>query len=489
MRIASRQYNDERHLVEIDRRLADAPAAVEALFERACCLEDLGWDEAAMQAYLAVIKHDSRHLGALTNLGLMLFHRGDHANARALYTQALTHHPLSTVAHVNLAQALLEQGEIVSAEAQYGAALRLDPEFFAAHHGLALLYERLGDPVRGDLQMERAFAKRSFWTLPYAGTDTPLRVLLLVSGRGGDIVTHPFLDESFMETTMLVPEGFRSGMELPPHDVVFNSIGDADRCRKSLERVRALLDVSPAAAINVPERVLATGRDATGERLSRIAGVVVPRTERFARTQITAANLSRRGWTFPLLVRAPGYQAGRYFERADEPAALADALARVPGPELFAIEFLDMRGADACVRKYRVLFIGGRLYPVHLAISNAWKVHYFSSDMAERADHRAEEQRFLEDMQSVVGATVIGALKDVARTLDLDYAGADFGIDATGNVVIFEANATMAVYPPTGEMFAYRRPAFDAVIAAVRALLADRAASGRTGGSRPLPNT
>jgi hypothetical protein len=489
MRIASRQYNDQRHLAEIDRRLAAAPGAVEALFERACCLEDLGWDEAAMQAYLAVIKHDSRHLGSLNNLGLMLFHRGDLANARALYTQALTHHPLSTVAHVNLGQVLLEQGEIVSAEAQYGAALRLDPEFFAAHHGLALLYERLGDPVRAESQLERAFAKRSFWTLPYGGTGAPLRVLLLVSARGGDIVTHPFLDERTMQTTMLVPEGFRSGMDLPPHDVVFNSIGDADRCRKSLERVRALLDVSPAAAINDPERVLATGRDETGERLGGIAGVVVPRTERLSRTQITAANLIRRSWTFPLLVRAPGYQAGRYFERIDEPAALADALARVPGPELFAIEFIDMRGADACVRKYRVLFIDGRLYPVHLAISTTWKVHYFSSDMAERADHRVEEQRFLEDMRSVLGPAVIGALDEVARTLNLDYGGVDFGIDAAGKLVIFEANATMAVYPPAGEMYAYRRPAFDAVIAAVRALLADRAVSGRTGGSRPLPNS
>lgn len=477
MRIASRQYSDERHLAEIDRRLADAPDAAEALFERACCLEDLGWDEAAMQAYVAVLKRDPRHLASLNNLGLMALNRGDLANARAFYTQALTHHPLSTIAHVNLGQALLEQGEVVSAEAQYGAALRLDPEFFAAHHGLALLYERIGDPVRAESQLERAFAKRAFWTLPYSGTGAPLRVLLLASARGGDIVTHPFFDDRTMQTTIFVPEGFRSGMALPPHDVVFNSIGDADRCRKSLERVRALLDVSPAGTINDPDRVLATGRDATAGRLGGIAGAVVPRTERFARTQITAANLASRGWTFPLLVRAPGYQAGRYFERVDEPAALSQALARLPGTELFAIEFMDMRGTDACVRKYRVLFIDGRLYPVHLAVSNDWKVHYFSSDMAERADHREEERRFLEDMQSVLGKRTLGVLEEIARVLDLDYGGVDFGIDAAGDVVIFEANATMAVYPPTpGELYAYRRPAFDAVILAVRALIGERAA-------------
>jgi glutathione synthase/RimK-type ligase-like ATP-grasp enzyme len=275
---------------------------------------------------------------------------------------------------------------------------------------------------------------------------------------------------------MFVPEGFRSGMVLPPHDVVFNSIGDADRCRKSLERVRALLDVSAAKTINDPDRVLATGRDATAERLGSIRGALVPRTERFVRTEITAANLTQRGWSFPLLVRAPGYQAGRFFERVDEPDRLGDAVARVPGAELYIIGFVEMRDPDGCVRKYRVLFIDGRLYPVHLAISSDWKVHYFSSDMAERADHRAEERRFLADMRAVLGAPVIGVLEEIARTLELDYGGVDFGLDADGNVVVFEANATMAVYPPAaGDLYAYRRPAFDAVIAAVRAMIADRA--------------
>jgi len=478
MRIAARHYTDDAHLAEIDRRLAQTPDAVEVLFERACALEDLGWDEAASQAYLAVLQRDPRHLGALTNLGLMVAQRGDVTSARAFFAQALTHHPLSTIAHVNLAQALLDQGEVASAEAQYTAALTLDRDFFAAHHGLGLLYERIGDPVRAEASFERAFEKRASWVLPYAGAGPPLRVLLLVSARGGDIVTHPFLDDRIMQTTMFVPEGFRAGMTLPPHDVVFNGIGDADRCRKSLERVRTLLDASAANVINAPERVLATGRAATAGRLGAIHGVVAPRTEGLARAAITVDALRERGWTYPLLLRAPGYQAGRYFERVDDPAALEDALARVPGDLLFVIDFLDTRSVGGGVRKYRVLFIDGRLYPVHLAISPAWKVHYFSSDMHARADYREEEARYLADMPGVLGPAVVAALEEIARIVGLDYGGVDFGIDAAGNVTLFEANATMAVYPPIAdEMWAYRRPAYDAVIAAVRRLIAQRASS------------
>lgn len=475
MRIASRQYSDEQQLAAIDALLAHSPDAVGLFFERACALEDLGWDETAMQGYLAVLQRDPHHLGALTNLGLMVSERGDPASGRALFAQALTQHPREPIAHDNLARALLEQGEVASAEAQFNAALAIEPDFFAALHGLALLYERTGQEERAERQLERAFEKRVAWTLPYAGTGPPLRVLLLASARGGDVVTHPFLDDRSMQTTMFVPEGFRNGMVLPEHDVVFNGIGDADRCRKSLERVPAVLAQTRARVINDPQHVLATARNRTAERLRAIAGAIVPRTERLARSEIVPAELARRGWTFPLLLRVPGYQAGSYFERVDDPAALPATLAALPGDELFAIAFVDTRAADGCVRKYRVLFVDGRIYPVHLAISNAWKVHYFSADMMERAEHRAEEARFLGDMRGVLGPQVMNALEEIERALGLDYGGVDFGLDAAGRLVVFEANATMAVYVPAGETFAYRRPAYDAVIAAVRALIAARA--------------
>jgi hypothetical protein len=68
-----------------------------------------------------------------------------------------------------------------------------------------------------------------------------------------------------------------------------------------------------------------------------------------------------------------------------------------------------------------------------------------------------------------------------AAELGLDYAGIDFALDARGDVVLFEANATMAVYPPPpGAHWDYRRPAVERIVAAVRALLVNR-------GGRPVP--
>jgi len=155
----------------------------------------------------------------------------------------------------------------------------------------------------------------------------------------------------------------------------------------------------------------------------------------------------------------------------------------LPGIELLVIEYLDGRGADEMYRKYRVLFIGGKLYPLHLAISPRWKVHYFSADMADRPDHRAEEAIFLSDMAAAIGAENVATLEQIAATLGLDYGGIDFGRDAAGNILLYEANATMAVFPPPpDEHFDYRRAPVDRVIAAIRQLVYD---TGLRGGFVP----
>ena len=476
MRIASRQYSDQSQLHDIEARLAASPDAIELLFERACCLDDLGWDQAS-PAYLAVLERAPRHLGALTNLGLMVRETGDLARARALFGQALAYHPLAPVAHVNLARVLFEQGETEAAIAHYTAVLAFEPASFPAHHGLGLLYEALGDEAAAQRHLALAFERRASWTLPFRGTGRPLRVLLLASARGGDVVLQPFLDDRSIETTMFVPEGFKADVPLPPHDVVFNGIGDAERCGRALACIRALLGATAAAVINDPERVSASGRAQIERRFAAIPGLVVPRTERIARADLTSGALATDGWTFPLLVRSPGFQGGAHFERADEPELLGGAVAALPGAELLAIAFIDTRGADGRFRKYRVLVVDGALYPVHLAIASRWKVHYYSSEMAEHAAHRAEERRFLDDMRGALGAPAVAALERAAHALGLDYGGIDFGLDRAGNVVIFEANATMAVYaPPAEERWAYRQPAFDAIVAAMRALIESRAA-------------
>jgi hypothetical protein len=96
--------------------------------------------------------------------------------------------------------------------------------------------------------------------------------------------------------------------------------------------------------------------------------------------------------------------------------------------------------------------------------------------MIEDADHRAEESRFLRDMPGTLGPRAMAALADIQEVLGLDYAGIDFGLSPDGDLLLFEANATMTVLPPGQDRrWDYRRAAVQRVEDAVRKMLLGKA--------------
>jgi hypothetical protein len=215
-----------------------------------------------------------------------------------------------------------------------------------------------------------------------------------------------------------------------------------------------------------------TGRAANAARLASVPGVRAPRILTLPRAALDGATVLG----FPLLLRAKGFHTGQHFLRVERAADMEAAAATLPGEELLAIEYLDARGSDGRTRKYRVMCMDGQLYPMHLAISAGWKVHYFTADMAQDAAYRAEEQRFLEDMPAVLGAPVMAALARIGEVLGLDYCGIDFALDGEGKVLLFEANATMVIIPPPPDaIWNYRRVPLERALDAARRMLVARA--------------
>jgi Tfp pilus assembly protein PilF len=465
----------EAALAEIDARLQEDPLSVDLALDRARLLSELDRPDEARDAYLRLLARAPNHLRALNDFGTFLMKGGFRAAARTAYERALAIDARSALAHTNLANVLFAENDYLAARRHYEAALAIDPQYAPAHQGLSYALTRLGCDSEALAHRRLGFAEHALTTAPYRGTGSPVDVLLCVCAGGGTLYTETFLDDRIFRVTTLVADVYDGTPALPQVDVVFNAISDADRAAAALARVEALLAGNTRPVINAPQQVLATARAAGAARLAALTGVVVPRIATVSLAALRSegsALAERHGFAFPLLVRAPGYHTGQHFARIERAADFAAAIADFPGEDALLIEYLDLRDDDGRVRKYRVMAIGGKLYPMHLAVSREWKVHYFSADMTGDAANRAEDERFLTDPVGAIGAPAWEALDRICAAVGLEYAGIDFGIDRAGRVVVFEANATMIVLPPGPDtIWNYRRAPVGRVIDAVRTLL------------------
>jgi tetratricopeptide (TPR) repeat protein len=437
-----------------------------ALFKARQLLVD-GDDIAARQAYLDALHFDPRHPVALTELGGLAHTGGYMSAAREAFRQAVRFNPDYLPARLGYGDLLCEAGDPAAACLHYQAALVIDADLPRAHQGLARALHALGED--GGEHWRRGFAGHAVVSQCFRGAGAGIPLLMLVSAVGGNVSMRHWLDRRVLGVTAIYADFFDPADPLPPHTLIVNAIGDADLCDAALANAERIVAKSNAPVINAPAIVRATGRETIARRLGAIPGIIAPRVTPLARADLH----------FPLLLRAPGYHTGQHFIRVETEDALTAVAASLPGGDPLAIESLDARGADGMARKYRVMFIDGAAYPLHLAISMDWKVHYFTAAMAADPAFRAEEDRFLCEMPAVVGERGMAALARVQAALGLDYGGIDFGLAPDGSLLLFEANATMVVCPPDPDpIWNYRRPAIATVLGAVQRMLARRAERG-----------
>ena len=346
---------------------------------------------------------------------------------------------------------------------------------------LSILVQMTGEREKGlELQAAAIAACPCYRTVHGRGVGPRL----LVFATAGDLMVNTpidfLLETSEVDLTICYLEGgLPSPDRLPDHDVAFLAIGQSDDGSRALCRLPDDLTAWPRPVLNGhPQRIAALSRDGVADRFAGHAKIICPATRRVSREDLaavadgqTALAVLHADLRFPVIVRPIGSHAGTGLEKADDSGELADYLARYPQAEFFIAAFFDYSGADGLYRKLRVVFVNGRPFVAHMAVSRRWMVHYLNADMDDPMN-RADEARMMATFDTGFAARHAEAFADLTRAFGLEYYGIDCAETRDGRLVVFEADVGMIVHAmDPAETYPYKKPAmakiFDAFVGAL----------------------
>lgn len=341
-------------------------------------------------------------------------------------------------------------GDHVTAGYWYRLVLTLDPHVAIAWQNLAAILASVGHMDEATAYRDRAYRIQRVFI---EGTGTQQRrVLILCAAHASGNVPFDALLPSTTCCRIKYAIDYAADEEdqqLPAYDLVFNAIGDADVAAPLAARLARFVSHCARPVLNPPDAVARTQRHRIANLFGGLPDVqVAPCVQGDAAAASRAALdalLVEAGIDFPVLARPAATHGGEGLTLCENLSALEAWRSAQVGMS-YMTAFRDYRSADGFYRKYRIIFVDREPFPYHLAISPHWMVHYYSAGMEQHAWKLEEERRFLDNPHAALGERMMRAIAAIGRRLDLDYGGIDFTLLPGGQVLIFEANATMLAH-------------------------------------------
>jgi tetratricopeptide (TPR) repeat protein len=437
----------------------------------------------AISLYLQALKVDPGHWPSRTNLVQALMATKQHLIAKALLLELIGERPRDARLLHELGKTCFALAETEQALLHFEEAVAINPGDADSLYWIGGLHQSLGRAEAAQAAYLGAAELQPLIRRPAAKSPADFRILALYAPFGGNIPTEFLFGNADYETDTLAllnsskvdAELLRQGV-----DVVVNLISDADQALDILPIAAALAKTLGKPTINDPDKILRTTRDAIAELLQEIPGCRVPRILRLKAGPDRSAQAREAAliMPFPVLVRPAGTHGGDDFEKFDDIAGLTTFLANHPDDDCYLIEYIDYRSRDGHFRKYRFIFAGADMLPYHLAIGGDWKLHHDSTDMGEHPWMQQEELGFLTSPEAFFNAQTIRALQTIRERIGLDFFGIDCALDASGDLVVFEVNASMLVHDQNAD-FPYKGPFVRNIKLAFDAMLQRRATERR----------
>jgi tetratricopeptide (TPR) repeat protein len=444
-----------------------------------CSFADLhlrcGQHQTAIELYLQALRLNPRHWAARANMVQALMAGKQHLIAKAILIELKGERPQDASIHHLLGKTLFELNEIEGALASFSEAVALNPGDAEAINWIGALKQSLGDNEAAQAAYAQAARIEPLIRRPAAKQPAEFRVLALYAPFGGNTPTEYLFQDAFFDTDTLslFPDRAYDAAALAQNiQLVVNLVSDADQTEALLPLAADLVDRFGLPVVNHPRKVRETTRDAVAILLDGIEGCRVPQALRLkgGADRSEGALKAMLPFASSCLARPVGTHGGDDFERIEDLPSLSAFLSQHPDHDHYLIEYIDYVSADGHFRKYRFIFVDDQILPYHLCIGREWKLHHINTDMAHQSWMQEEEAAFLNDASAVFGPAQMRALQTIRERVGLDYFGIDCGLDASGNVVVFEVNASMLVHA-RNEGFLYKTPAVERIKRAYDAML------------------
>ncbi len=350
---------------------------------------------------------------------------------------------------------------------------------------LSIIAQLRGDQATGlAIQTDVLRQHRVYWSRRPSGTPA-LRLLAFAAALdlGGNTPIDLLIEDANIELyTVYVVPGLPLPLPLPAHDIAIVTVPDSIETCEALAEIERLVKIWPRPVVNTPGKIAGLDRDRLFDLVNTVHGVDIPATKKVDRVTLSrlgdhdvpAAEILGDG-TFPLIVRPIGSHAGKGLEKLDDPSAVRPYLAARPEAAFFVSRYVDYSSADGNFRKYRIVFVDGRAYACHMAISDQWKIWYLNANMDADAAKQAEEARFMTDFDRDFGARHHDALVGIADIIGLEYFVIDCAEARSGRLLIFEADISMVVHNMDSPVtYPYKPPQMRKIFTAFAEMLSSK---------------
>jgi len=415
---------------------------------------------------------------AWSNLGLALTGMGRQEEALQACDEAIRHNSSYAKGWLVKAMALLELKRYDEALLACDEALKLEPGKYEILYNKSRILKELDRPDEAEKIYWKSFHMRvasSPAFLAERRATQKANALVLNPPLDAGVLSKPFetmhrfcknfpgqivnyFSEDFHFTCVFAEAAKPlDRKQFPPPDFVINNHANGERVLSegNLSGLITLVDSFGVPVVNHPTKIIQSTRDMSVKLLDDLSGVLIPKTTRFSSIGKTRDEVIREieeQYDYPLITRTLAAQMGKGMNKVDSRDALVGVLSSGFAEKFFVTEFVDCRrGKNEFFRKIRAAIVQNEIVLVRVDYDTFWNVHGRKNIKRvpfylENSYLLDEEKRICKDPEAALGRPALQSLHAIRDRIPLDVFGVDFDVNADGQVVFYEANATMNLF-------------------------------------------